>query len=69
MSGSGDAVVVETAVRNVAILEMAMPPMLGATIIALEHDLEPDLVALVIGIGIPLSLVTASLWWHVLPVV
>ena len=58
----------DAAVRNVAILEMAMPPMLGATIIALEHDLEPDLVALVIGIGIPLSLVTASLWWHLLPV-
>lgn len=59
----------EVAVRNVAILEMAMPPMLGATIIAMEHDLEPDLVALVIGLGIPLSLLTASLWWHVLPAV
>ncbi len=58
----------EIEVRNVAVLEMAMPPMLGATIIALEHDLEPDLVALVIGIGIPLSLATASLWWQLLTV-
>jgi hypothetical protein len=36
-------------------LEMAMPPMLGASIIAIDHDLEPDLVALLIGIGVPLS--------------
>lgn len=50
-------------VARVAILEMAMPPMLGASIIALEHDLEPDLVALVIGIGVPLSLLTAWGWW------
>ncbi|MGI9161383.1 MAG: AEC family transporter [Mycobacterium sp.] len=50
-------------VAKVAILEMAMPPMLGASIIALEHDLEPDLVALVIGIGVPLSLLTAWTWW------
>lgn len=53
----------EAEVRRIAVLEMAMPPMLGATIIALEYDLDPDLVALVIGIGIPLSMLTASLWW------
>ncbi|MEQ8348059.1 MAG: AEC family transporter [Sneathiellaceae bacterium] len=56
----------QVAVRDVAVLEMAMPPMLGAAIIAMEHDLEPDLVALTIGIGIPLSLLTATLWWQVL---
>lgn len=56
----------QVAVRDVAVLEMAMPPMLGAAIIALDNDLEPDLVALVIGIGIPLSLLTATLWWQVL---
>jgi len=50
-------------VARVAILEMAMPPMLGASIIAIDHDLEPDLVALLIGIGIPLSILTASGWW------
>jgi malate permease and related proteins len=32
-------------VAKVAMLEMAMPPMLGASIIAMEHDLEPDLIA------------------------
>ncbi|MDG2482093.1 MAG: hypothetical protein P8Q36_14690 [Alphaproteobacteria bacterium] len=37
--------------------------MLGASIIAIDSDLEPDLVALMIGIGIPLSMITAPLWW------
>jgi len=53
-------------VAKVAMLEMAMPPMLGASIIALDHDLEPDLVALLIGIGVPLSMLTAWAWWSVI---
>lgn len=53
-------------VARVAIFEMAMPPMLGASIIALDHGLEPDLVVLLIGIGVPLSLITAPLWWSLL---
>lgn len=50
-------------VAKVAVLEMAMPPMLGAAIVAMDHDLEPDLVALLIGIGVPLSMLTAWGWW------
>lgn len=53
-------------VAKVAMLEMAMPPMLGASIIAMEHDLEPDLVALLIGIGVPLSILTAWGWWSLI---
>jgi predicted permease len=53
-------------VAKVAMLEMAMPPMLGASIIAIDNDLEPDLVALLIGIGVPLSLLTAWAWWSVI---
>lgn len=53
-------------VAKVAMLEMAMPPMLGASLIAMDHDLEPDLVALLIGLGVPLSLGTAWAWWSVL---
>ncbi len=53
-------------VAKVAMLEMAMPPMLGASIIAMDHDLEPDLVALLIGIGVPLSMLTAWGWWSVI---
>ncbi|WP_454719828.1 MULTISPECIES: AEC family transporter [Cupriavidus] len=54
------------AVAKVAMLEMAMPPMLGASIIAMDYDLEPDLVALLIGIGVPLSMLTAWGWWSVI---
>jgi predicted permease len=53
-------------VAKVAMLEMAMPPMLGASIIAMEHDLEPDLIALLIGIGVPLSMLTTWGWWSVI---
>lgn len=53
-------------VAKVAMLEMAMPAMMGASIIALDHDLEPELVALLIGIGIPLSMLTSALWWPVI---
>lgn len=53
-------------VAKIAMLEMAMPPMLGASIIAIDNDLEPDLVALLIGIGVPLSMVTAWGWWSVI---
>ncbi|MEJ0049237.1 MAG: AEC family transporter [Rhodospirillales bacterium] len=51
---------------KIAMLEMAMPPMLGASIIAMEHDLEPDLVALLIGIGVIVSMLTAWGWWSVI---
>ncbi len=52
-------------VARVAMLEMAMPPMLGASIIALDHDLEPDLGALLIGIGVPVSMLTVWGWWSI----
>ncbi len=53
-------------VAKVAMLEMAMPPMLGASVIAMDNDLEPDLIAAVIGIGVPLSMLTAWAWWTVI---
>lgn len=51
---------------QVAMLEMAMPPMLGASVIAIDHDLEPDLVGLLIGLGVPLSIGTAVAWWSII---
>lgn len=53
-------------VAKVAMLEMAMPPMLGASVIAMDNDLEPDLIASLIGIGVPLSMLTAWGWWTVI---
>ena len=53
-------------VINVTIFEAAMPPMITAGIIAVEHDLEPELVALMVGVGIPLSFLTLAGWWWLL---
>lgn len=53
-------------VIQVTIFEAAMGPQIGGSIIALEHKLEPSLVILMVGIGIPLSFVTLPLWWFLL---
>jgi predicted permease len=47
---------------NVSVIEAAMPPMIGAGIIAAQANLAPRLVSLMIGLGIPLGLVTATGW-------
>ncbi len=51
---------------QVAIFEAAMAPQIGAAIVAMEHKLDPPLVTLMVGIGIPLSFLTLPLWWYVL---
>lgn len=49
-------------ITQVTIFEAAMAPMITAGIIAIDHDLEPRLVTLMLGLGIPLSFVTLHLW-------
>ena len=49
---------------RVSMIEAAMPPMIGAGIVAAEARLDAPLVSTLIGIGIPLGLVTATLWHH-----
>lgn len=49
-------------VATIAIFEAAMPPMLGASVIAIRFGLRPDLVAGLIGLGIPLSMATLPIW-------
>jgi predicted permease len=51
---------------QVTIFEAAMAPMIGASIVAIEHKLDPPLITLMVGIGIPLSFLTLPLWWYVL---
>jgi predicted permease len=50
---------VQGQVLSVTVFEAAMGPMIGASIIAMEHELDPPLVTLMVGIGIPLSFLTA----------
>ncbi len=53
-------------VIQVTLFEAAMGPMIGAAIVAMDHDLDPSLVTLMVGLGIPLSFATLPAWWWLL---
>jgi len=53
-------------VVRVSVLESAMAPMITATILASSHGLKPRLANMMVGVGIPLSLLTVTLWYHIL---
>jgi hypothetical protein len=59
----------EGPLTQVTIFEVAMAPQIGGAIVAMEHKLDPPLVTLMVGIGIPLSFLTLPLWWYVLQAV
>ncbi|AZI20947.1 AEC family transporter [Chryseobacterium taklimakanense] len=52
-------------VIEISLMEAAMAPMITSAILASSHDLEPKLCNLFIGIGIPLSFLTLTLWYLV----
>jgi predicted permease len=54
---------------QVSVFEIAMGPQIGGAIVAMQYGLNPRLVTLMVGIGIPLSIVTAAGWWLVLSAV
>jgi predicted permease len=49
-------------VVQISIFEAAMAPMITAGIIAIDHSLRPQLVGMLVGIGIPLSFITLHAW-------
>ncbi len=49
-------------VREATLLQNAMAPMVSGAILASEYELDPDLSALMVGFGIPLSFLTVLLW-------
>ena len=49
-------------VTRVSVIEAAMPPMIGAGVVAAQARLDAPLVSTMIGLGIPLGLATAALW-------
>jgi predicted permease len=53
-------------ILRVTVFESAMAPMIGASIIAIDHELDPPLLTLMIGVGIPLSFLTLPAWWYLL---
>jgi predicted permease len=46
-----------------------MAPMITGSIIAAEYDLDGDLAALMVGVGIPLSFLTLPIWFQLLSVI
>ena len=58
---------VEGPVMRVTTFEAAMAPMIGASVVAMDHDLDPPLLALMLGVGIPLSFLTLPAWWTCSP--
>ncbi len=51
---------------RVTVLEAAMGPMITAAIVADEHGLDRELSALMVGLGVPLCLLTVPSWSKVL---
>ena len=49
-------------ISQVIVVESAMAPMITGGILASESGLDPELASLMVGVGIPMSLITVPLW-------
>jgi malate permease and related proteins len=49
-------------VAQVTVFEAAMPPMVLGAILATDNGLDPELAALMVGIGTPLAFLTLPVW-------
>ncbi|RKH02282.1 AEC family transporter [Corallococcus praedator] len=49
-------------VKQTTVLQIAMAPMVTAALLAAEYELDPELAVLMVGVGIPLSFLTAPLF-------
>jgi predicted permease len=47
---------------QVSVIETAMPPMVMGSVLAVQFNLNPKLANLMVGIGIPLSAITLTIW-------
>jgi hypothetical protein len=47
---------------HVTLLEAAMAPMITASVVATEFECDAELANLMVGVGIPLSLITVPIW-------
>lgn len=53
----------EKEVFEIVVMESAMATMITAGIVAQAHNLRPKLAGLMVGVSVPLSFVTLSLWY------
>jgi predicted permease len=47
---------------RITLIEAAMGPMITGAIVAVEHGLDAELCSLLVGVGVPLCLITVPLW-------
>ena len=48
------------------VFEAATASIIGASIVAIDHELDLPSVTLMVGLGIPLSFLTLPVWWRLL---
>lgn len=53
---------------EVCILESAMAPMVTAAILCHQFGLKPRMASTILGIGIPVSLLTVGIWYYLLTI-
>lgn len=53
-------------IAQVTVFEAAMAPQIGASIVAIQNNLNPPLVVLMVGYGTILSFATLSFWYYIL---
>jgi malate permease and related proteins len=51
---------------QITLFESAMGPQIGASIVAIQHGLNPPLITLLVGIRITLSFLSLPVWWYLL---
>lgn len=51
---------------HVSLIEIAMPPMVMGSVLAVSYNLNPKLANLMVGIGIPISFITIFFWYFIL---
>ncbi|MDO6437703.1 AEC family transporter [Cyclobacterium sp. 1_MG-2023] len=51
---------------KVSVMEAAMASMITSSIIATNYNLRPKLASLLVGVGIPLSVITLTFWYYLL---
>lgn len=51
---------------RVAVLEAAMAPMITSSILAASYGLHPRLAGLMVGVGVPFSFLTLTIWYKLL---
>ncbi len=57
---------VSAEIFNVSVLEAAMAPMITGSILAASHGLHSRLASAMVGVGVPLSFLTLTIWYLLL---